>query len=603
MPGLGYRRTDPSRRRLALTAIVAVFAASLVMGTPVAAQAGDGFTFYGSGNGHGIGMSQWGAYGLAQKGWGYERILRRFYQGTSVGAADNLPERIRIGITQDRTTVHLTAKAGSVRLWLGAPLTGRFVAKIPKGARWTVVARSDGYAVKKASGRFVGGRTWGGERKNLYATYADTGSRVFIPEADAIWFDGFEYNRGWIEFNLYGCPSSCAERLIVPLPLNQYLYGLGEVPSSWPTQALRAQVVAARTYAVYSMRHYGLRSSCNCHLTDGSGDQTYRAYDQEGGAGGDRWVSAVRATTGRVVRYGGHVIQSFYAASDGGHSENVEDVWHGGDPAFAIPYLRGVCDPGEYTGANPWTDWKASFSGAEVGTRLSPFTGGIGSVKGFRHVVRGESGRIVTATVVGVDGSASVTGTELRLGLGLRDDRVWINSDRNVVGAIRTEYDAQNCAPGLPTSTQQTVSGGAQQFFRLGGIFRNAGRDLTLWVKGPLYDEYRAVGAAGGKLGLPLSEVRSLAQGTSGSARAKTCAHCKRLDLDHGRVYLKPSVGPARALWGRVLTTYLKRGGTGSALGWPTSRVKERRYGGTRAVFQHGTIACPAGQSCRVDLA
>ena len=94
-------------------------------------------------------------------------------------------------------------------------------------------------------------------------------------------------------------------------------------------------------------------------------------------ADGERWVAAVTDTAGEVVTYGGSVIQAFYAASDGGYSEDVEDVWHGGNPAFAIPYLRGVCDPGEDTTANPWTDWTRTFSASNlVPARRTPATSG-----------------------------------------------------------------------------------------------------------------------------------------------------------------------------------------------------------------------------------
>jgi SpoIID/LytB domain len=197
----------------------------------------------------------------------------------------------------------------------------------------------------------VGGHTWGSPSRDLFLTYADAGARVFIPEADSIWYDGFAYARGTIEFNLTSCAGAggCVERL----GLQSYLDGLGEVPASWPMQAMEAQAVAARSYAVYAMRHYGIRADCNCHLTDGSGDQTYIGYDRESGTDGGRWVHAVTASRGEIVTYRGAVIQAFYAASDGGHSDSVQDVWHGGDPAYAIPWLTGVCDPGEWTGRIP----------------------------------------------------------------------------------------------------------------------------------------------------------------------------------------------------------------------------------------------------------
>src|ERR671935_2696207 len=115
------------RSRVLVTLAVAV--ATLFGGQ--LAQAADGFHFHGSGYGHGIGMSQWGAYGLAQRGWGYRRILTHFYRHTRV-ESPALPKQIRVGLTGGRTTIHLAARNGPVRLWLDRP-GGTFVGKIPWG--------------------------------------------------------------------------------------------------------------------------------------------------------------------------------------------------------------------------------------------------------------------------------------------------------------------------------------------------------------------------------------------------------------------------------------------------------------------------------------
>ena len=83
-------------RRIAFVVIVAAFAATLPAAAPTRAAAA--FTFYGSGNGHGLGMSQWGAYGLAKQGWSYRDILTHFYQGTRVQHGVAYPKRLRVGI-------------------------------------------------------------------------------------------------------------------------------------------------------------------------------------------------------------------------------------------------------------------------------------------------------------------------------------------------------------------------------------------------------------------------------------------------------------------------------------------------------------------------
>ena len=548
--------------------------------------------FFGSGWGHGLGMSQWGAYGLALKGWTYRRILTRFYSGTTVGKTASPVRSIRIGLTYDRRLVHLTAKVKPVRLTVGKLVHGTHVGTIPIGKTWTVKATKTGYSVRDADGAQVGGRTWGGSSFDLFVTYASNGGRITVPEADAISGKGFTYARGHLEFNLYGCGAGgCRERVILPIGFEDYLLGIGEVMASWPAEALKAQVVASRTYATYAVKHYGIRAYCNCHLEDGANDQTYVGFDKEGGSDGIRWVKAVRSTKGRVILYHGAAIQAFFAASDGGHSDSVEDVWHGGDPAFAIPYLRGVCDPGEFTPVNPWKTWSRSYSSATLTSQLQPYTGPIGTVQGFPTVSRGEGGRIIRAKVKGTGGTALMSGSDLRSALALPDDRVWINANKNIVGAIRPKYDALNCAPGLPTSPVTTVPGGSRQKFKLGGIFRNNGRDLTVWLKGPIYDEYLAVGGATGKLGLPTSKIVP-------AVPRRAAATGRRGTFDRGRIFWKPGLG-AHALWGKLVKFYVSHGGPSGSLGFPTSRM-HASGGAVSATFEHGTIACPSSKKCTI---
>src|SRR5204863_1765680 len=119
------------------------------------------------------------------------------------------------------------------------------------------------------------------------------------------------------------------ERLVLAIRFEQYLLGVAEVPNDWPMQALEAQAVASRTYAAYGIQRNGRRARCACDVADGENDQTYEGWSKETGSDGDRWVQAVTATSGQVVTYGGALIQAFFASSDGGHTENVEDAWHG----------------------------------------------------------------------------------------------------------------------------------------------------------------------------------------------------------------------------------------------------------------------------------
>jgi SpoIID/LytB domain protein len=573
-------------RRIRPLALVVAVSAALV--PVVSARAASSFTFYGSGWGHGLGLSQWGAYGLAKAGWSYEQILTHFYSGTRVRPDDPAPGDIRVGLTEGERRIHLTAEGGPVHLWLKAP-EGKPVADIPAGATWVVHPVGGAYEILDGTGAVVGGHPWGeGSDPHLFATYAGEGSRVTVPEG------GATYNRGVLGFDLTTCSTTCSMRLVLQLPFEEYLLGIGEVPSSWPMEALRAQAVAARSYALYKLRNTGLQQACGCDVLDGSNDQVYIGWDKEGGTDGKRWVKAVTTTAGRIVSYQGKVALTVFTASDGGHTEDIDVQW--GTPLASFPYLAGVCDPGEDTTANPWTDWNRSFSVDALTTALRPYTGDIGPVVGFGAIDRGVSGRIADAVVHGQAGDGSVTGTELRSALALPDDRVWINADKNVLGGIRTEYDALMCRPGVPTTVAAAVPGGTRQRFTDGAIYDNAAAAATVWLRGPVYDEYVGIGGATGRLGLPVADPVDMA-----THRTASCPDgCSRVDFVHGRIYWKAEVG-AFALWGDVLAAYLDADGARGALGFPTSRVQHGANDGTSATFEHGTITCGAAEHCRIS--
>jgi stage II sporulation protein D len=484
------------RKALASVLVTAVLA---VVPTGSTAAAGS-FTFFGSGWGHGLGLSQWGAYGLALDGWSASRILTHFYSHTRVATADGAPARLRIGLVQGRGRFRLSAQAGQVDLRVDDPNRGDVVATIPGGETWVVEVRGGAYRIEDAAGHPIGDPV-GGAASNLYATYEPNDARVRIPEA------GHTYNRGWIEFNIADCAERCRMRLVLSVAPQEYLYGLAEVPSSWPRPALQAQAIAARTYAFRRVATSGQhREGCNCALYASSLDQVYAGWDKEGALDAERWVAAVNATDAKALVYRGELIQAFYFSSSGGHTENNENVW-GGSP---IPYLRGVCDPGDYTAANPNALWQVSLSTTHVTRKLDL---GIGAVRRFTNVVRGVSGRIVSVVVQGANGTATIDGDTLRSALGLKDDRVWINANRQVTGEIRLKYDTIGCRPGLPTSRRSAVAGGLRQRFERATIFYRSGVGAHS-IGGPVLTTYLDEGGPGGGLGFPTTDVRTLSDGS-----------------------------------------------------------------------------------------
>jgi len=125
--------------------------------------------------------------------------------------------------------------------------------------------------------------------------------------------------RGVLEFrrdsNMY---------MINELPFEMYLRGLGEVPSSWPSESLKAQAVAGRSYAV---KNWDKRDKYEYNLRDDTYDQNYTGYNKESASHGDDWVSAVNATKGKILEYDGKVIAAYYHSTCGGHTLSSEEVW------------------------------------------------------------------------------------------------------------------------------------------------------------------------------------------------------------------------------------------------------------------------------------
>ena len=210
-------------------------------------------------------------------------------------------------------------RRGRSRSDSGDAQSGSTVATIPSGETWKVGALGNEYRIVDATGAVVD--RVGSPNNPISIVYEPSDARVRIPNA------GHAYNRGSIEFDLYSCSGGCAMRLVLTVDPQGYLYGLGEVPSSWPMSALKTQAIAARTYAFTKAAASQHRAVCDCALYASSYDQVYAGWDKEGGVDGDRWVAAVNQTEDQVVLNGAQTIQAFYMSSSGGYTENNENVW------------------------------------------------------------------------------------------------------------------------------------------------------------------------------------------------------------------------------------------------------------------------------------
>ena len=502
----------------------------------------------GGGWGHGIGMSQYGAYGRAKNGQGATRILEHYYSRANVRRA-NLPRTIRVGLLQYRSAISSSSEVfsgGDGRIIF--KVNGRRIAAGRDATRWRVERSSTGGMRLYRNGNRVrrdGKSVFGSPSTPLVAVYEKFGSKLHISEK------GNSYAYGRMLFGTYStpqCDSDFCLRLVLSLRIQKYLYGLGEVPSSWPQASLRAQAIAGRTYALEKVRRSGQhRYPCDCAVYDSTLDQAYIGDAKRTGSGAywDDWKRAVDATRKRVILYRRQPIQALYSSSSGGHTENNENVW-GGTP---IPYLRGVRDRADGVSANPNHTWSLSMRWRAFENKLQAAYG-IGNLRAFRLLRPfGVSGRV---TVVKPDNTGGVR----------------IRGSRKTV---RASGWSVRSALGLKDT-----------LFRV-EIVRTSGTSSTT-VTGAWSVAYRSAGGSEGELGQPLRR-RVAASTLPGGG--------KRQRFTGGTLYLNPTLDAIVALWGRIDATYRRMGEAGSACGYPVSGV-ETVEGGRRAEFENGTITATA---------
>jgi stage II sporulation protein D len=361
------------RTLLSLTAALA----ALVAAVP-AAEADVRHVISGAGFGHGIGMSQYGAYGFALEGSNYAEILDHYYNGTQLSSAPSRPVRVLLQPVDPYIRVQGVTRANGRRL----SSTSTYIAR-PSGSRILVTAS-------------------GGRRVARFA------SPLRFKGPDAVRLLGPALNgvssglyRGVIEV----VPDSGGLTAINELDIDTYVRGVvaGEMPSSWPLEALKAQAVTARTYALATRKTTGLFDQY-----PDTRSQVYRGVTGES----VRSDAAVAQTVGRVLTYGGEPAVTYYFSTSGGHTENVEFSFVG---SLAKPWLVGVPDP--YDSQSPYHRWKVPTSAA----RLDAALGAPGRFKQVKVLDRGVSPRVVRARVIGTSGSTVLSGPQIRARLGLRD--------------------------------------------------------------------------------------------------------------------------------------------------------------------------------------
>ncbi|HEX2084418.1 MAG TPA: SpoIID/LytB domain-containing protein [Solirubrobacteraceae bacterium] len=360
------------RRLIPPTALVALLAAA------PAAGAATELIVKGAGFGHGVGMSQYGTLGFAEHGKGYREILAHYYTRTALGRLDRDPG-VRVLLQSNKRSVSFTgaARAGSRRMKPASTYS------------------ASAYGLSQVVLRSSSGRR--------LATY-DAPLRVTAPSGRPVILGGSGAYRGALELR----PAQFGGlNAINAVGLEDYVRGVValESPASWPIEALKAQAVAARTYAITTSKN----GAGWDHYPD-TRSQMYGGVRAETPST-DR---AVADTRGEVVTYDGRPVTTYFFSTSGGRTENVEYGFPGGDPK---PWLKSVDDP--YDDVSPKHRWRKRMTMGEATAKL----GGLvkGSLREIRVLKRGVSPRIVDAEVVGSGGRTRVSGPTLRARFGLDD--------------------------------------------------------------------------------------------------------------------------------------------------------------------------------------
>lgn len=480
-----------------ITSFVVAFFVALAF-APAALSAEPTFVIRGHGFGHGIGMSQYGAKGMAEHGWTYDRILSHYYQGTTLGSLATEPV-VRVAIHKtDTPSGYWTVRGNNADIWVDYPGRSNSSAEyagggylvLPKGQSFTVcplgssttITIRDQNSVPKAviTGSWV--HLW--ERDTSKPRYSGL-VQVFQPTGP---------NKDPLPNLLYK-GSLKLERGTTPdtaslLHARNYVYLEDyvqcvvprESPASWAREALKAQAVAARAYA-----YVGLKPANPFDMFCTTSSQVYNAWGQWiSGDGNVRhgddpdtavlegdWLSdpAVTQTRLQVVKYGSTIVQTYFHSTSGGHTEDIDKAW---PSATAQPYYQGVPDPYESSANPPYEDWGPwTYTASQVRAKL--LSAGFKSsdipvtITDMRVSKRGDSGRVMELVLYGGAGespktlSGSTAMTRVRNAIaGAKDTWFYIDPKSNrLYGKDRYQTATRVSASGFASSTAVIVANGA----------------------------------------------------------------------------------------------------------------------------------------------
>lgn len=232
----------------------------------------------------------------------------------------------------------------------------------------------------------------GGENLLMVSNDVDYG---FSGTDDTFTINGKQY-RGCLRFAVNGTVMTAVN----VVDLEEYLYGVipAEMPASYGEEALKAQTLAARTYAMTKLNAH---KSSGYELCDTINCQVYKGYSGEN----SKTNVIVDETEGEIICYNGTPIEAVFSASTGGYTENSENVWNS-----VVPYLRAVPEVGEY-GNNTWTK---TLTLSQLDSLLSAKGENIGSAQDIVITKISTGGRVQEMKIVGTSGSVTLTKENIR---------------------------------------------------------------------------------------------------------------------------------------------------------------------------------------------
>ena len=366
---------------------------------------GSTVTFYGRGWGHGVGLSQYGAQGRALDGQLAPEILAHYYQGTTLGTMNN--RQVRVLIQDDfkaspSEPVQVFGRGGD---WSIDGIDGTF----PADARLKLVPDTAG-----------GGTTW-----SIVVT-AEDGTKLLDEVSGAsirirasagttlqLWSKPTAYDRFRGALRLIGrTGAKPLVDVVNELPMESYLRGVipAEIPSSWPEEAVKSQVIAARSYAAVRLHP----DTGTFDVYDDTRSQVYLGKVVEKAATDD----AIEATELVVLRApGGGIASALFHSTGGGATEHNENVFvssTGGKITVPYSYLRGSLDRREdgspYDADGPRAKWKtATYTRAQIQAWFADDSRtDVGTLVKLNLSNRGVSGRLISVKLIGADGTTKI---------------------------------------------------------------------------------------------------------------------------------------------------------------------------------------------------